>query len=254
MTLTKNILVVEDEPDIRRDLVAVLEGKGYVVHSAANGRDALAHLRTYPAPSVILLDLRMPIMDGCRFREQQRRDPVLAGIPVVVLSALGDAASEDDALGDVGYLQKPFEVEELVAAVERFATVPKPEVLVVEDEPAVLKMLDVALRHYGFSVLQAGGGKEALRLFAQHRDTIDVVLLDVQMPDMDGPQTLAALRKLDPNLSCCFMSANVGKYAETNLVELGAAHVLGKPFSSIADLARTLWEVATARSAAQKGH
>ena len=244
MSHAKTILLVEDELAIRRGLTSLLEGKGYVVSSAGNGREALAYLRSHPPPNVILLDLQMPVMDGWQFREQQLQDLALADIAVVVLSGIADAASRADVLGDVGYLQKPFDANELAAAVERFATVPKPQILMVEDDSEVLKMLGVALRHYGFAVHLAGGGKQAVEIYEQRCGAIDVVLLDVQMPDMDGPETLAALQQLDPTVRCCFMSGNVGKYAGVDLLAMGAAHVFDKPFFSLTDLACTLWQVA----------
>jgi CheY-like chemotaxis protein len=63
---------------------------------------------------------------------------------------------------------------------------------VVEDEAAVLEMMEVALRHYGFDVKLAASGQEAIDLYQRHHQTIALVLLDVQMPDLDGPDTLAA--------------------------------------------------------------
>ncbi len=114
----------------------------------------------------------------------------------------------------------------------------------VEDEPAVRKMLDVALRHYGFDVREAGGGDEAIEVFERHRDTIDVVLLDVQMPTIDGPQTLAALRALDPTVRVVFMSGNTGDYSAEDLLGRGALHVLQKPFTSMSHLTQTLWQAA----------
>jgi CheY-like chemotaxis protein len=91
-------------------------------------------------------------------------------------------------------------------------------------------MLDVALRQQGFTVWLASNGQEALDLYQQHRDALPVVLLDIRMPILDGPQTLAALRQLDPDVRCCFMSAHSGDYSHDSLRELGAVHVFTKPF------------------------
>ena len=118
------------------------------------------------------------------------------------------------------------------------------EVLVVEDEPAVLRMLDFALRCHGFLVRAASGGGAAVGLYERHRGTVDVVLLDVRMPGMDGPRTLAALRRIDPGVRCVFMSGNTGEYRAEQLLALGAARVLPKPFSSIDEVVRVLREVA----------
>src|SRR5438105_3921164 len=85
------------------------------------------------------------------------------------------------------------------------------EVLVVDDELGVLTMLGFALRHHGFAVRQAG--EEVVQLYQRHRGTVDVVLLDEQMPGMDGPQTFAALRNLNPEVRVVFMSGNTGDYS-----------------------------------------
>jgi CheY-like chemotaxis protein len=123
----------------------------------------------------------------------------------------------------------------------------KPEVLVVEDEPAVLQMLGLVLRQYGFTVHPARTGEEGVRLYLEHRDAIDVALLDVQMRHgMDGPHTLAALRGFDVSLPVVFMSGNTGPYAAEDLVSRGAVRVFPKPFRSLDELARTLWQLATA--------
>ena len=114
----KRVLIVEDN-DVTRDVMSlILEGDGYQVSTAANGRSALERLRGGDRPCVILLDLMMPVMDGWQFRQEQRRDRALADIPVVVCTAAGDAAQKA-ALGVEDLLSKPVEVEDLLAVVRR---------------------------------------------------------------------------------------------------------------------------------------
>jgi two-component system OmpR family response regulator len=241
----KSVLLVEDEDDTGVDVKQLLEEREYVVRCVGDGAKALDHLQHHPPPDLILLDPKLPVMDAGEFRVRQRLDPTLADIPVVVLSASGESARQDDTLGDVGYLQKPVAVQELFATVERFTTRPKPEVLVVEDEPAVRQCLAVVLRHYGFAVREAGSGERAVEVYERHRDTIAVVLLDVQMPGLDGPQTFALLRDINPAVRAVFMSGNTGVYSAEELLALGACHVLGKPFRSLDEFAGRLWQLAT---------
>jgi CheY-like chemotaxis protein len=191
-----------------------------------------------------LLDLKLPGMDGWEFRAQQRQDPALASIPVVVISGTCDVAQAADALAAAGYLQKPVEVERLLDQVRQVTHAPRTAVLVVEDEPGVLRMLGLALRHAGFTVRLASSGAEAVWLYEQEGNCIDVVLLDVQMPGLDGPQTLARLRQLNPNVHALFMSGYTGKYTPEELLALGASRVLAKPFRSLTDLALAVWETA----------
>jgi two-component system OmpR family response regulator len=118
------------------------------------------------------------------------------------------------------------------------------EILLVDDEPAVLGVLDFALRYHAFTVRRAVGGEEALRIFQAYSDTVAVVVLDVQMPGMDGPQTLAGIRAINPDVRCVFMSGHTGRYSADELRALGAAHVFQKPFSSLDQLIGVLCEVA----------
>ena len=131
-----------------------------------------------------------------------------------------------------------------VAEVVNDSLLHKPCVLVVDDEPAIRAMLDMALRRFGFMVLLAATGTDAVELYRRHRDRIAVVLLDVLMPPPDGPQTLAALREINPRVRCCFMSGSTGDYSAEELLARGAVHILGKPFHSLANLASVLREVA----------
>jgi CheY-like chemotaxis protein len=118
-----------------------------------------------------------------------------------------------------------------------------PEVLVVEDESAVGEMLELALRRFGFRVRLAGSGRQALEVYRRHANTIDVILLDVQMPELDGPATLAALRHLNLSAPVVFMSGDTGRYAEEDLLAWGAARVLQKPFW-LDQLGQALWQLA----------
>lgn len=184
------------------------------------------------------------VVDGYQFRQAQRQNAVLASIPVIVLSCMGEVAAKAYCLGDVAYVQKPVDVDVLLVTIQRFTGLQRPVILVVEDEPAVLKMLDLALRHYGFSVKLAACGREAVELYRDHYRDIALVLLDVQMPDMDGPATLVALKEINPGLPCCFMSGHTGKYSTRELLDLGAAHVLMKPFVNLSLFTQLLWDTA----------
>src|SRR4029077_7377228 len=83
------ILLVEDGGMLRSTLAELLNGEGYDVECAANGLDALRRLASPPKPSLILLDIMLPYMDGLEFRAVQRTTPEIADIPVIVLTAVG---------------------------------------------------------------------------------------------------------------------------------------------------------------------
>lgn len=113
------ILVVEDDGGVRDAMAAILRDEGHEVWLAASGRAALDRLGADPLPDVILLDLMMPQMDGESFRRAQVRDPRLAPIRVVVVSARPDVAVIARQIGIDGYLRKPMSFDELLAAIER---------------------------------------------------------------------------------------------------------------------------------------
>ena len=87
--LNRTVLVIEDDPDVRNALAELLSGEGYQVSATADGAEALDTLRGGLLPSVIVLDLMMPNMDGWDFRRAQLEDPTLAPVPVVLLTASG---------------------------------------------------------------------------------------------------------------------------------------------------------------------
>ena len=111
----KCILLVEDDDLLRGAMQMVLEWEGYRVACAGDGLEALARLREGCRPSLILLDVLLPVLDGVRFRQWQRRDPGLAKIPVVVVSALVAFDGPEAA----AHVRKPFAPQELLDAVRR---------------------------------------------------------------------------------------------------------------------------------------
>jgi CheY-like chemotaxis protein len=118
-----SVLVVDDDPDVRVMLETYLELEGFDVLTASNGLDALQRLRDV-RPSVILLDLMMPVMDGVEFRRQQQGQPVLRDIPVVCLSARHDAQQTASRLGVTDCLAKPLDLQALISVVRRHCPEP----------------------------------------------------------------------------------------------------------------------------------
>jgi CheY-like chemotaxis protein len=113
------VLVVDDDRDIRETLQEILETEGYEVQTARNGADGLERARAV-RPSLILLDLFMPVMDGAEFRHRQMQDSQLAGIPVVIVSAAAGLEERIAALGVAAHLEKPLDIEHLFDVVGRY--------------------------------------------------------------------------------------------------------------------------------------
>jgi DNA-binding response OmpR family regulator len=123
------VLVVEDDQSTRELLAKCLELDGIPVVTASNGREGLERLAR-EEPSLILLDLNMPVMDGEQFRRAQLRDSHFSGIPTILVTAVHNAAQRAKELG-VGLLAKPFNLDELVWVVRSItrrerARVPSP--------------------------------------------------------------------------------------------------------------------------------
>jgi CheY-like chemotaxis protein len=137
---------------------------------------------------------------------------------------------------------------EVQQAIKELSLIPNGKgelVLVVDDEPAIREVNKVMLEEHGYRVMTANDGTEALALGAQYKGKIDVVITDMMMPFMDGPATIRALKKLDPNLKFMVISGLVGDQQLTE--DLGKENVpfLQKPFSTDRLLA-TLQEVIAA--------
>ena len=117
-----SVLVVEDDADMRHILQQLLDFHGWTVHAAADGAQGLEALKEH-RPSLILLDLMMPRMNGMQFRAAQRElpDRQLASVPVVIVSAMHDAPEYKSSLFAADVLVKPFDADHLLRAVESHA-------------------------------------------------------------------------------------------------------------------------------------
>jgi signal transduction histidine kinase len=139
------VLVVEDDRDIRSSLAELLGSEGYDVATAENGAVALTQLRTRELPDVVLLDLMMPVMDGWQFRIEQRRDPVLARVPVIALSA--NASAQARAVDAAAFLPKPLDTGALMAAIERVISQAELERTANVERMAALGTLAAGIAH-----------------------------------------------------------------------------------------------------------
>lgn len=143
------VLVVEDEAIIRESMGLLLEEAGYEIWFAENGREALTQLRAGALPDLIVLDLRMPLMDGWEFRTIQKDDPRLGRIPVVAISA--DGSAQASAISAQAHLRKPVGARELLATVER---------ILLESRRTEISRMDETDRLASLGRLAAGVGHE----------------------------------------------------------------------------------------------
>lgn len=119
--VVSTVLVVDDEPDVRLVARVILQAAGYEVEECVSGEDALSHLEAAPVPDAVLLDVRMPGIDGWEVLRRLRNNPTSERVPVVVFTA--DLRLADDAPyaledGDF-FLAKPFDPDDLVGLIRR---------------------------------------------------------------------------------------------------------------------------------------
>jgi DNA-binding response OmpR family regulator len=120
-----NVLIVEDDPDTREMLTEFLTIEGFHAVAAEDGLEALHLLRTVrrrapELPCLVLLDLKMPRLGGDEFRRAQLGDPIVASVPVAVISGATDAEQHGESLGAVATLTKPLDFDALLNVVRRY--------------------------------------------------------------------------------------------------------------------------------------
>jgi DNA-binding response OmpR family regulator len=116
-----NVLVIDDDDDLRETLAELLSTSGHAVSVAANGEVALRWLAsTTELPDLILLDWMMPRMNGLEFRKRQLHDPRLAGIPIVLMTAAPGRRVPLDEIAADAVLRKPTSLVELLRVLDRF--------------------------------------------------------------------------------------------------------------------------------------
>jgi len=112
--ISRNILLIEDESDIRTILKDALEWEGYCVYTASNGKEGIKILLEMPTPGLILLDLMMPVMNGWEFAHALQTDHAYTEIPIVALSAFSDP---DKTIQAKGFIKKPVDLDILLGLV-----------------------------------------------------------------------------------------------------------------------------------------
>jgi CheY-like chemotaxis protein len=187
---------VDDEADTRELVQRYLLKQGFRVITASSGEQALELARRIQ-PDAITLDVMMPGMDGWAVLSALKADPQLAEIPVVVLSILDDR-NLGYTLGASDYLTKPIDRERLVSVLEKHCPQRQSSrVLIVDDDPEARGMARRVLEKDGWTIREAGNGREGLEALEGERP--DAILLDLMMPEMDGFAFVSQLQH-DPEL------------------------------------------------------
>jgi PAS domain S-box-containing protein len=185
------VLICDDDPDIVEVLAAMLESHGYPTLTAHTGQQAL-DLAAAQAPSLILMDLRMPGMSGWETIAALGANPATADIPIVILSAL---APDDFAVPAASsWLTKPVDQGALMSSLrEALGTDATTSVLVIEDDEGVGEVLKAFFADHGVHARVAHTGMQALAMSQEVPP--DLLVLDLGLPDIDGYAVVNALRR-----------------------------------------------------------
>ncbi len=188
----RTVLVIDDDPAARDLICRNLARQGVRAITADGGLDGL-HAAREQQPDAILLDVLMPRMDGWSVLTALKTEPALAEIPVVMVSMLEDREMAF-SLGATDYLTKPVDKEKLQAILDRHCQPHTARsVLIIDDEPAVRDRFRHILSKQGWQVTTADNGAAGLAALADAQP--DLILLDLIMPEMDGFEVIAQLRR-----------------------------------------------------------
>jgi CheY-like chemotaxis protein len=183
------VMVIDDDPTVHDLLSQLLTHEGYAVALAATGVEGLNRVHELK-PAAIILDIKLPDLDGWTILAALKGDPALAEIPVIVLTIVDDRA-RGYALGAAEYLVKPIDRARLRAVLEKYCGHQGQILLVEDDELTRSTTRDLVVRH-GFAVVEAVNGRDALDRLAEGLP--DLILLDLLMPEMDGFEFLDEVR------------------------------------------------------------
>jgi CheY-like chemotaxis protein/HAMP domain-containing protein len=186
-----HLLLIEDDRVLAEQLVDIIHARSFQVLVAETGEEGLRLARQY-LPRGIVLDVKLPDIDGWTVMERLRQDPITSNIPVHFISGV-DASARGLALGAVGYLTKPATHSELAAAVRALAPLgrERQRFLLVEDNVDQGDALVELFRQDGLLLERVGSAGEALALI--EREEFGCVILDLGLPDMDGLDMLETL-------------------------------------------------------------
>ncbi len=252
---SKRVLLVDDDLLVGKEVSTALKQAGFEVLYCSNPLVGLKVLREQ-LPDIVLLDLKMPVMDGFAFLREMTRDDATRDIPVLVLSSL-DVDSDtkrlfppnvksilqkgnirqEDLKNQINALLLPKEIMDRAkreAGGKGDATDEgerRPKILVAEDNPDNFFLLNEMLRPRGFEIIHASNGKEAVELALKERP--DLILMDIQMPEMDGISATREIRiKSSSPPPIIALTAKAMKGDREFILNSGLDDYISKPFDT----------------------
>jgi signal transduction histidine kinase/CheY-like chemotaxis protein len=194
--LRKTILVVEDNPQAAQLLCIYLTEAGYRTVVATDGDEAVKMAQEVK-PFAITLDIMLPKKDGWQVMQELKISQDTGDIPVIIVSVVDDQ-SFGFSMGAVGYLVKPIDKDQLARVLERLELAAEvedatPRVLVIDDSPEDLRLIEAILQNEGFNVLRSFDGAEGItKAIGEHPD---LIVLDLLMPGISGFDVVESLQE-----------------------------------------------------------
>ncbi|NTV13589.1 MAG: response regulator [Desulfobulbaceae bacterium] len=190
----KSILVIEDDLNFARTLMALVREKGFGAIVAGDGTSGI-HLADLYTPSAVILDVMLPGMDGWSVMRSLKDNPATRHIPVHFITCLEDR-QKGMAMGAVGYFTKPVtpaQLEEVFSTIEKSVAKTGRRLLIVEDDQGEAAGMTALLQERNLAISVAGSGRAAIALL--DREQIDCIVLDIGLPDMSGFEFLEHLHR-----------------------------------------------------------
>jgi len=246
------VLVIDDDSNVRELITRTLQRDGFTVETAENGQRGIELARRI-LPDIITLDVMMEGMDGWQVLSELKSVPDLVDIPVVMLTMVDDK-NRGFALGASDYLTKPVDRSKLAALVQKYRAnkgktgkLPPGEVLIIEDDEAIREMLERTLSRLGWGIRTAENGRVGIDRIAEA--VPDLVLLDLMMPEMDGFQFLAEIRRVDEwqEIPIVVVTAKDLTREEQDLLHSQAQSVLAKQAHSREELIQEIRNIIVSR-------
>ena len=243
-----SVLIIDDDPMVHQLLRGHLMDGAFEVYSATDGVEGLIAAKD-KRPSVILLDLHLPKLDGWGVLARLKGDAVTANIPVIILS-VEEQRARGFSFGACDYLVKPVEPDMLISVVKKSIRPEAGDVLVVDDDPATRELVSRSLRRVGFTTVEAANGEEAL--LRARVVSPAMVVLDLLMPGIDGFEVLRTLRAEGNQVPILVLTGKTLSAAEQRTLEDGVSHVLAKGGVAIDELVQQAKRLVSSKRSIEK--
>jgi CheY-like chemotaxis protein/signal transduction histidine kinase len=244
-----SVLIIDDDPMVQHLVRGQLESEQFRVVSASDGVEGLTMAREL-RPTVILLDIHLPRLDGWTVLAELKSDPVLAQIPVIMMS-VEEQRARGYSFGACEYLVKPVEPDRLVSVVRRAISPSAGDVLIVDDDEATREVVSRHLRRAGYSTVEARDGEEAL--LRARVLTPGLVILDLLMPGVDGFEVLRTIRSEGMRMPVVVLTGKVLLPDEERILREGLARIVHKGGTALDNVVREAKQLLMAKRVVERG-